>query len=162
MSLAADRTGAKRVLFAWWDREEPWFLVAELDGDGIREQKVGPGESGSLVAPDLENASFIFDLRRGRILRSGAGGRWKLVRNRDPIDRDFASRFRIDERRRHPVRSDLFEGMLFLLDVLPGLCSTISIVSTRSAPISSALERTSAIALFEEIVGDADAPGPDA
>jgi signal transduction histidine kinase len=150
MSLAADRLGAKRVLFAWWDREEPWFLVAELDAAGIREQKVGPGESGSLVAPDLENAPFIFDLRRGRILRSGADGRRKLVRNRDSIDRDFASRFRMTSGVGVPVRSDLFEGMLFLLDV-PGLCADdLDLADVLSAEITSALERTSAIALFEE------------
>jgi len=150
MQLAADRLGAGRVVFAWWDPEEPWFLVAELGPDGVHEQRIGPGESGSLVASALDGVPFLFDLPHRRLLRSDARGGWHLDRLAPAIDRAFAERFRIGSGVAVPVRSDLVEGILFMLDV-PGLCTDdLETAEDLALEISAALERTSAIALFEE------------
>ena len=150
MALAAERLGAGRVVFAWWDPDEPWFLVAELTSEDVHEQRIGPGESGSLVAPMLEGAPFLFDLPNRRLLRVDSRGRWRLDRLDEAIDRAFVERFRIGSGIAVPVRSDLVEGILFVLDVR-GLCTDdLEVAEHLGAEISAALERTSAIALFEE------------
>jgi signal transduction histidine kinase len=150
MALAAERLGARRVVFAWWDPEEPWFLVAEMGPDGLSEQRIGPGESGSLVATELEGVPFLFDLEHGRLLRLENDGKWRLDRRDHAVDAGFAERFRIGSGVAVPVHSDLVQGILFLLDV-PGLCTDdLEIAADLGAEISAALERTSAIALFEE------------
>ena len=147
-AFAAGRLGTPHLVFAWWDREEPWVTVAQRHGDALREERLGPIDP-PVSGPEAD-APFLFDLDKERTLRLGEDGRRRLSRGPVPVDREFARRFDLRAGLAIPVRSDLFEGSLFAVDV-PGLCADdLAIARDVAAELSAAFERTSAIALFEE------------
>ena len=149
-SYAAARTGAARILFAWWSHEEPWTHIGLLEKGEFKEQRHGPGTFGPLVKAQLSNAPFIFDLAQDRVLVRQDALRRRLLTIRDAIDNGFAVRFGIVEGLAIPVDSDGFGGVVFTLGV-PGLCSDDLLVGeVLGEEISAALERASVIALLEE------------
>jgi signal transduction histidine kinase len=150
MEHAATRTGAKRIVLVWWDKEEPWTHVAELAGGNMERHRFGPGEIEPPFSDASEDRPLLFDQRNNRSLGTEKGRPQSLLARRQAINSDFASRFRIESGLAISIRSGDYEGELFALGV-PGLCSDdLKVGDQVGREISSALDRFSAIAASEE------------
>jgi signal transduction histidine kinase len=146
VAYAAERFAAKRIVFAWWETEEPWTNVAVMQGGRIEEQRLAPGSYGELVHSELRDRPFVFNLRSGRVLLARDGRKRTLMALGQAIDPGFAERFELGEGLLIPVRDDKYAGELIVLD-LPGLCSDdLKIARVVSAETSAAFQR---VALFE-------------
>lgn len=146
IAYAAGRFASKRIVFAWWETEEPWINVAVLEGGRIEEQRLPPGSYGELIHSELRDRPFVFDLHRGRVLVARDGRRRTLISLADSIDPGFAERFALGEGLLIPMRDDKYAGELFVLDP-PGLCSDdLKIARLVSTEASAAFQR---VALFE-------------
>lgn len=150
MRFAAKRLDAGRLLFVWWDKEEPWLGIAHLDADGFRQETNLPPREAPLIATiSQQQQPLLFDTGHRRVLTPGTGP-GRLSSDVDPIDPSFAAEHRLDEGIAIPIQSDLAEGMLLALDV-PGLCADdLGVASEVGSEISAALERSSVIGLLEE------------
>jgi signal transduction histidine kinase len=146
---AAARLGAKRIVFAWWEKEEPWVNVAVLAQGRLEQQRFGPDDFGELVEAPLAENPFLFEHGSRRILtyeetgtmRRGAG---------QPIDAKFAARFDLHDGLAIPVETDEYLGELFALDIA-GLCSDDLAVGRRvGEEISANLDRVTMIRVSEE------------
>lgn len=150
MEHAAVRTGAKRVVFVWWDKEEPWTHVGELSKGEFRRYRFGPGE---LVAPFSDTGAdrpLLFDQSNGRSLALPKAGAQHLVATLERVDPRFADRFNMKSGLAISIRSGDYVGELFAVDV-PGLCSDdLKIGEQIGQEISSAFDRFSMIAASEE------------
>lgn len=149
MRFAARRLEAGRLLFVWWDKEEPWLGIAKLDADGFRQEKNLPPREAPLVASISPQQPFLFDTDRRRALTPSTGS-CRTLSGVDAIDPEFAARYRVEEGIAIPIESDLAEGTLLALEI-PGLCADdLDIARELGSEISAALERSSVIGLLEE------------
>ncbi len=141
MHYAAQLLSVDRILFAWWDNEEPWLNVWELDQAALRKSELRPDEYPRLISDDLAHRPFLFDLPRRRALYLRSGRRHSVMAE-TPIDQHFATRFGIDSGLAIPIRTSGYEGHIFALRV-PGLCSDdLKLATHISEKISAAFERT--------------------
>jgi signal transduction histidine kinase len=148
LRYAAAQTRAGRLVFAWWDNEEPWINVARLDDGSFSQTRHGPTAFGQVVNPRIEGTPFLFDARTDRILRERAGKK-ELLRCEPPVDDKFASQFGIQSGLAIPVASSEYGGEIFALDV-PGLCADdLGLAVRLSSEVSSALERSASVASSE-------------
>lgn len=150
MEHASARTGAKRIVFVWWDKEEPWTHVAELAGGEFVRHRFGPGEIRPPFSDSVEDRPLLFDQANNRSLATKKGKPQQLLALRERVDPDFASRFGMASGLAISIRSGDYEGELFTLDV-PGLCSDdLKIGEQVGREISSAFDRYSMINASEE------------
>lgn len=150
MEHAAVRTGAKRVVFVWWDKEEPWTNVAQLTDGRVTRQRFGPAE----IEPPFSNSTparpLLFDQKRGRVLASSDAVAQQPIAFHQRVNPAFASRFEMESGLAVSVRSGDYEGELFVLGV-PGLCADdLKVGDQIGTEISSALDRFSTMAASEE------------
>lgn len=139
---------AGRAVFAWSESEEPWLHVATLEDGRLREERLGPDAFGALVADDLEDRSFLFDVNSSRLLVRG-GGR-NLLRRRASVDVAFAARFGVGSGVVIPMRAEGYQGHIFATDI-PGLCSDdVPIAERLGEEISSAFGRVALFAATQE------------
>lgn len=142
-------TGARRVVFAWWNSEEPWINTATLDRGGFVERRHGPDGFGSLLDRRLADSVFLFDVARGRVLKRDGRKRDMLALDA-AIDAAFARLYGLHQGLAIPVESSGYGGVVFALDV-PGLCSDdVTQGEGLGEEISAALERASVMALLED------------
>lgn len=147
---ARDRTGAGRIVFAWWDKEEPWVNVAELEDERIATHRFGPSELGEPLVEPRDDRAFLFDRRRGRALSESEPGSRRYASVAPGIDPALADRFAIDRGLAVRVRAADYEGEMFLLDA-PGLCcDDLAVGAALGEEISVALDRYTIIRRTEE------------
>jgi len=145
---AAERTGAKRVVIALSDKEEPWMDIATLEAGKADVRREPAMASGELVAPTLQHRPFVFDLCESRELPS-AGTRQSRGASESAIDTSFAERFGIRTGLAIPLDTETYSGCIFALDV-PGLCADdLEIGEAIREQVSAALERAAAIGYSE-------------
>jgi signal transduction histidine kinase len=144
LDYAALHSRARRVLFAWWHREEPWTTVTIRKADGqISSTALGPDELGAVCAPLDPGQACLFDLRSGRALRFHQVGSVKLEPMTTSVSAEFASSFDITQGLCTFVRAAEVEGCLFFLDV-PGLASDdLETAQQVAANLTSAFDRHS-------------------
>jgi signal transduction histidine kinase len=148
LEYARARIGAKRIVFAWWDKEEPWVNVAVLAPSGFEQQRFGPSDFGEIVEAGLTTTPFLFERRTGRVLTHPGPGISKKFAA--PIDSRFAARFDVQNGLAIPVETDECAGQLFALEVA-GLCSDDLAVGKRvGEEISASLERISIVRVSGE------------
>lgn len=140
--------GAGLVL-SWWDTEEPWTNVAIRSAGNVARHRVGAREVPFVVAPDLADAPFLFDSRRGRLLT--LRGDKKVLESRGPPLNDiFAKQFAIRDGLRIPIRADPFEGELFVLGRKRLSSDDLEIGERVGTEISAAFARAAAFLATEE------------
>jgi signal transduction histidine kinase len=140
---------AGRVVFAWWEAEEPWLNVAVLENGTFTERKYAPGTYEDLVNSDLDNEIFLFDLIKHRVLVRSEGYR-RLIRCEAAVDHKFSVEYQIDTGMAICVPEQSMGGVLFMLDI-PGLCSDdLEIAQAVAADIAEALQQWADLAVSEE------------
>ena len=70
LKRAAAKLGARRVLFAWSDTEEPWLHVWSFHDGRVEKTRFGPEQFPNIVSDELSDSSFLFNLRAGNALKS--------------------------------------------------------------------------------------------
>ena len=147
---AVVRMKAQRAVFVWWQPEEPWVNVTELERGEVRTERLGPEAYESLFADPVEGLPFLFDDRKQLGLTRSARDPSRQRRFRQRIAPDFARRFRIGEGIVIRVRARDFEGELFALDIR-GLCAEdLRAAESLGEEISWLLDRWSMTAMSEE------------
>jgi signal transduction histidine kinase len=147
---AAERMKARRMVFVWWQPEEPWVNVTELDGDQVRAERLGPDEFETFFSDPVDGLPFLFDDRKALGLTRSVGDSSRQRRFRQRIAPDFARRFKISEGIVIRVRALDFEGEIFALDI-NGLCAEdLRAAEALGEEISSLLDRWSMAAMSEE------------
>ncbi|HET9427065.1 MAG TPA: ATP-binding protein [Allosphingosinicella sp.] len=150
MQHAADRTKAKRVVFAWWQREEPWIHVAQLDESSFGSDRVGPDHYTCFFAEEARGSAFLFDRKRERAVCLVASGSHRLRGFSQTVDPEFARRYRVDHGLAIRIRGEEYEGELLALEI-DGLCTDDLRIGQRlAAEISALFDRSSRIAGSEE------------
>lgn len=150
LEYASARTGAKRAVFAWWEKEEPWIRVTELEGGELREQRFGPAELGGLLSGEAGEEPFLFDLPRRRALFLRGEGGNRLTAIPQPVDPAFAERFGMQQGLAVSIRSLGYGGELFLLDV-PGMCcDDLKVARVIGREVAMALDRYTMLVMGEE------------
>jgi signal transduction histidine kinase len=140
---AAVRMGARRALFVWWQKEEPWIGLCDWRAGtfGCVDQRFGPEELGPFCTMALNAPPCLFDLGYGRALHMLHSGESTLAAIPPPVARSFAERFKFQTGLVIPVSSFAIEGYLFLLDV-PGLASDdLELAQSLRGDLSSAFDR---------------------
>lgn len=150
--FVAAHSDARRVVFAWWNHEEPWTNVATW-GAGVHDEiRHGPGEFGPLVDPAQAGSVFLFDFPRDRILRR-EDGRRSVQPLGGRIDAAFAQRYALTAGLAIPIDSSGYGGIVFALDV-PGLCSDDVVQgAVLGEEVCAAFERASTMALLADAAG---------
>ena len=150
LRLARERLRAPRLVLAWWHDEEPWLNAAELDGQDFRREQFAPDRFGPLVSDRTGDASFLFDLRRGRTLARNPADPYRPLEIRQRIDPAFAERFRLDNGLAVGIRSRDYQGELFAL-AIDGLClDDLKTAQRLGADIAASFDRSSMVAVSEE------------
>jgi signal transduction histidine kinase len=118
LAHAANTMGARRVVFAWEDEEEPWLQIALWEDGHTALSRAAPDEFSPLVAPDLEDAVFMCaDARGGPAAVTMHGTEEHLQRRRGPlIHQAFADRFEMGTVISAPVGVEAGTARLFFLD----------------------------------------------
>jgi signal transduction histidine kinase len=150
MALAADRAGARRVVFAWWEKEEPWVNVSALDGSRFEERRLGPDAAESIVDASLAHAPFLFDLPKGRVFQDQPRGRRKVLTRQEIVRRGFAEQFRIRRGLCVPIQSDEYMGLLFALDVRGLSSDDLAVGEMIGREIGATLERVSLVRMSQQ------------
>jgi signal transduction histidine kinase len=150
LAYAALRVGTRRILFAWWEKEEPWVNIGELNEGAFDERRLGPAMEESIVHPSLTSAPFLFDLSKSRVLQDQPRGGRKVRILKGIVQADLAEQFRMERGLCVPVESDEYSGLLFALDV-PGLSSDdLAVGDMIGSEISATLERASLFRMSEQ------------
>lgn len=149
VDFVAANTGARRVVLAWWNYEEPWTNVALLDDTEFTEHRHHPGLFGPLVDRRRAGMPFLFDFACKRILwRAGAARRMGPITG--VVDGDFVRRYDLSSGIAIPIESSGYGGIVFVID-MPGLCSDDIDKSERlGEEMSAAFERASVMALLAD------------
>ncbi|HZW47948.1 MAG TPA: hypothetical protein VFF61_10505, partial [Microvirga sp.] len=108
---AAARLGAKRIVFAWWEKEEPWVNVAVLTQGRLEQQRFEPDDFGELIEASLAENPFLFEYGTRRILSYEESGTMRRGAGR-PIDAKFAARFDLGDGLAIPVETGEYMGEL--------------------------------------------------
>jgi signal transduction histidine kinase len=145
LDYAASRIGARRLIFAWWDKEEPWINVGQLEHGRYEANRFGPDELGVITAPSLAGQPFLFDRHQDRFL---AGRRMRF--KSEPIGALFAERFKLYEGLVIPVETT-DHGGLIVAEGVPGLCADdLAIAERLGAEVSAALQRALLLRISED------------
>ena len=148
---AAVTMKARRAVFAWWQPEEPWVNVTELDARGGAHRAP---RTGGLCRPSSPIRSTAFPscstTARQLGLTRSARDASRQRRFRQRIAPDFARRFRIREGIVIRVRARDFEGELFALDINGQCAEDLRAAETLGEEISWLLDRWSMTAMSEE------------
>jgi signal transduction histidine kinase len=150
MALAANRVGARRVVFAWWEKEEPWVNVAQLDEARFEERRLAPSEADAILDTSLANAPFLFDLSTGRIFQDQPRGARKVRIVERIVDRRFAEQFRIGHGLCIPIESDEYSGLMFALQVRGLSRDDLAVGEMVGSEISAMLERVSLVRMSQQ------------
>jgi signal transduction histidine kinase len=146
---AAHRTGARRAVFFWWEKEEPWIHLTELEGETVRAKRYGPAELGQPVMGLPLPEPFLFDRSRNRSLFTRSGNGALITPATVRVPQELLSRFELTTGLAIPVNATDYEGQMFLLGT-PGLCcDDLAIGKVISEEISAALDRYSMMSLHE-------------
>jgi signal transduction histidine kinase len=144
LAHAAERTGASRVLLAWWDKEEPWVNVSLLEGDGLHTRRFGPAELGQAIDPALADRPFLFG-PGARLLR-----RARTPAVPEPVGPELAKLYDLHEGLAIPIETEDHQGVIFAQGV-PGLCADDLDTAERiGADVSAALQRDSLLRMSED------------
>jgi signal transduction histidine kinase len=150
MNYAAERTRAQRIVFAWWQKEEPWLHVAELEGDSYRSTRVGPEAYDPLFSHTAAGCPFLFDRKRRRGLCRSSRSPNRLHGFPQTIDPHFADQYRLETGLAIRVRCDDYEGELLALNI-EGLCADdLGTAVTLGREISALFDRSAMLAVSEE------------
>jgi signal transduction histidine kinase len=150
MAFAASCAGAARVVFAWWEKEEPWVNVAELNEGSFGERRIGPDNAEFLVHPSLMHAPFLFDALKRRAFQDQPEGKRKVLALPEVLQPDFAEQFRIERGLCIPIETDEYMGLLFALNI-GGLGSDhLAVGDMLRSEISATLERVSLVRMSEQ------------
>jgi len=122
LRYVAARFNAPRALFVWSETEEPWVYVASLEGSRVTEGKVQPGSFEPATDELAGEGPFLFDQRKGRVMRRRWGRLRSLRDVQEPVHPELSARYGATGGLRIPLRSAAITGNLFVFDV-PGLCS---------------------------------------
>jgi signal transduction histidine kinase len=147
---AADRTGAHRAVFLWWEKEEPWINVARLEGEDMISERYGPAELGQPIAGLPLPEPFLFDRNRHRSLFTRGGNPALITPAALRVPDELLARFGLAAGLAVPINSRDYEGQMFLLET-PGLCcDDLALAKVISEEISAALDRYSMMTLHEK------------
>ena len=118
LARAARTMGARRVVFAWEDEEEPWLQIALWEDGHTSLSRAAPAEFSPLVAADLQDEVFeCGDARGGAAALTLHGSEEHLRRRRGPpIHEAFADRFAMETVISVPVITEEGPARLFFLD----------------------------------------------
>jgi len=150
MRQAAERMKARRIVFVWWQREEPWINIAVLEGEDFTSERVGPEHYGAIFSDSADELPFLFDARRDRGLRTMPDDRNQLIGFRQSFQADFTRRFRLRKGLAIRVRARDCEGEMFALGV--GGLSTDDLRTgyALGLDISALFDHASMLAVSEE------------
>lgn len=150
MRRVAATLRARRIVFAWAQREEPWLNVATYGDDGMSETRLGPEEYRGFARTEAIGLPFLFDVRRGRGLSREPDNPRRLHPFREGFDLGFAERFDVKRGIAIPVRAREYEGEMFVMGI-DGLCSEdLRAAETLGTEISALFDRASMVAVSEE------------
>jgi signal transduction histidine kinase len=150
LDLAQRRLAARRVLIAWWQREEPWLNVTErIDGEA-ETQRFNPDMFPLPIVADADEEPFLFDIANDRALyRSGQKDGLPRVFFH-AINPSFAREFGLTEGLVVRVRAREYEGELFALDIA-GMCADdLWNAALLGESIARLFDRSSMLAVSEE------------
>jgi signal transduction histidine kinase len=157
-AYAARRLRGGRVLFIWWENEEPWINVVDSDGAQCRQTQFGPAELGPEVDGLPLGEPFLFDRNRNRSLFAHSGDATPPKAARIHVQAGLLERFAMSAGIGIPVRSAEFEGELFVLDIPGSACDDLALGHLIADEVSAALDRYSVIRAGERAaVGRAEA-----
>ena len=149
MQFAARRTGARRIVFSWWQQEEPWVHVAQFDGADFTQDRLGPEEFRPLFA-ERAGSAFLFDRRRQRCLCRSATNDRRLLGFPHVLDEAFADHYRLDTGLAIRIHCEEYDGELLALDI-DGLCADDLATGQRvGREISALFDRSARLAGSEE------------
>jgi signal transduction histidine kinase len=150
MRRVAERMKAGRIVFAWWQREEPWINISELEGEDFTSERVGPEHYAAIFSDSAHGLPFLFDARRDRGLRTTPDDRNQLIGFRQSFQADFARRFRLRQGLAVRVRARDYEGEMLALEV-GGLCTDdLRTGYTLGLEIAALFDQASMLAVSEE------------
>ena len=150
MQHAADQTKAGRIVFAWWQREEPWVHIAELDETSFASQRAGPEEHDRFFSDEAEGCAFLFDRKRQRAVYRSEDGSHRLHGLRQTFQAVFAERYRLDKGLAIRIRAEDYQGELLALEI-DGLCTDDLRIGQRlGMEISALFDRSTMLAVSEE------------
>lgn len=150
LEFVRNSTGARQALFLWWESEEPWINVAELDGNSLRQHRSGPDSLALPIDEEFAKWPFLFNLRTQKALISPSRSGRRIVPLQTAVDPRLAALFCMEEGLVLPFRTKECEGYIFALDV-PGLCADdLAIGYNVAREASMALERLAMLRQSEE------------
>ena len=150
LRYARSRFAAERIVFAWWESEEPGVSVATLARGEIGQTRLPPDAAEAIAALPFGEEPLIFSRAAGRTLTLEQGRRRRIGALGEALDPDFARRFGLDTGLRIPLRGENFGGELFALGV-PGLCSDdLRLAQEVGAEIAAAFEQVSLFRMTRE------------
>lgn len=129
LAHAADVLGAKRVLVAWEEAEEPFWYTAYWDGQSCRSERVPWADFGPLMPGEPRNGPFM-------ATASGASQRAANGGAPTGLSEELIRTFDIKDFVAAPFQSTHHAGHVFVLDPQntgPGLLALSEIVASRIA-----------------------------
>jgi signal transduction histidine kinase len=121
LDYARRRVGAKAGALIWSSHEEPWVFFSMLRSDSFSEQRLGPGALGSIIHPELDGETFIFDIGKRRAICSSDLHALRPKSGLDALDETVADSMGCTQGLCVSISADDFSGMLILCDI-KGLC----------------------------------------
>jgi signal transduction histidine kinase len=118
----AERTGARRIVFVWWHKEEPWLHVAQLDKGSFHGSRLGPEVYGTILSDVADGHPFLFDAIRQRAVCRSSTNPHRLHSFRQRIDPAFVKDYRLTSGLAVRISCDNYEGELLALGI-EGLCA---------------------------------------
>ena len=122
MRRVAHRLGARRVVFAWSQEEEPWVNVAQFDGERFDTERIGPDDYGGLASGRAAEAPTLFDIRRSRGLTRAETDAHQSAGLDLAFNRAFADRFGLTTGLLIPVHARDYQGEM-MAGGIDGLCA---------------------------------------
>ena len=147
---AADMLRAPRLVCVWWQKEEPWINLCELEAGEYRSERIGPQNFGEIISAPANDSAFLFNAERQRALCLSRRDAHELEAFVQTFDPRFVARFHVDEGLAIRIRAWNHEGEVFAMG-MKGLCTDdLKTAEALGHEISARFDRSSMVAASEE------------
>lgn len=129
----------RRGVVLWAEGDEPYLKVIEADGDSVRARTLPPGGDDWLVAPELQDAVFVYDRASdAAIMRPDTTSR--VVRG-PPVAPSVLATLDFQRMLVLPLHAPPSEGVILVLDQEEPTTEDLAFGAMVGAQVSSALQR---------------------
>jgi signal transduction histidine kinase len=142
IGFAAEVLGARRILLAWSEEDEPWQQLADWNDGELVQRSEAPDRYDPLVAPELAASSFfsLDTADKDSVLVHGDGGRFRRWRGL-PIHAALCTELAIIRVVSVPVPVAGLDARLFLLDHVAYNADDVQLAELAAARIASLFEQ---------------------